>query len=85
MWVRPKYVKLSAHKLPSGETLWTKAGTQMIDSAWKTLRKHIGRRNRKGGTISIRDRVRSAQWVNWNRGEDLWLATGQMLQSLRQA
>ena len=28
------------------------------------------------------DRVRSAQWVYWHRGADLWLSTGQMLQTL---
>ena len=82
-WIRPKYVVLFEHQLPDGKTIRTKGGTQIIDRAWGVLRSHIGSRSGKVSSTSITARIRSAQWCYWNRGEDLWLATGQMLHSFR--
>ena len=82
VWVRPKYVRLFVHKLPDGRVLCTKGGTQIIDRFWQFLRAHIGTRSDKVDSSSMTARVRSAQWLYWNRGEDHWLATGRMIQSL---
>ena len=81
-WVRPKYVKLYTHKLPEGGRLTVKGGTQIIDRFWETLRAHLGRRPRKPNSWALRRRIRSAQWVHWQQGKDLWLQTGDMAQFL---
>ena len=69
--------------IPDGRVLRAKGGTQIIDRFWETLRAHIGRRTKKVDSMAIRARVRSAQWEYWHGGKDLWLATGEMLESLR--
>ncbi|CAK0908582.1 unnamed protein product [Prorocentrum cordatum] len=59
--------------------VWVKAGTQIIDRIWGELRKHLG--NKKTvNTKALTNKIRSYQWLYWHRGEDLWLATGKMLE-----
>jgi hypothetical protein len=40
-WVRPKLGKTVVHRLPDGEKLAVKAGTQVIDRFWRHLREHL--------------------------------------------
>ena len=81
-WANPKYVKLYTHNLPGGGKLRVKGGTQIIDRFWRHLRSHLGTAPRKPGSDSLRRRIRSAQWTYWNRGRDLWVATGKMVREL---
>ena len=74
--IKPKFVKLHTHYLPpKGRKLVVKAGTQIIDRFWSHLRTHLGTGPRKPGTVSLRRRIRSAQWTYWYRGHDLWEKT----------
>ena len=82
VWVRPKYVKMFKHKLPSGRILACKGGTQIIDRAWAYFREHLKSRSSRVGSVQMKARVRSAQWEYWMRDEDLWLKTGEMLHAL---
>lgn len=81
-WVRPNYVKLFTHTLPTGKKLKVKGGTQIIDRFWGFLRRHLGQMNRQPGSATLARRIRSAQWAYWNRGEDLWVRSGDMLKFL---
>jgi hypothetical protein len=81
-WVLPKYVKTFVHKLPGGKTLRVKGGTQIIDRCWKHIRAHIGQSPKKPGSNVIRRKIRSAQWEYWNKNQDLWVQTGQMVKHL---
>lgn len=82
VWVQPRYVKLFQHTCPDGTMIRAQGGTQIIDRAWQFIRKHLGNRSLRVDNANMTDRVRSAQWVYWHRGADLWLSTGQMLQTL---
>ena len=76
-WRKPKYVQLFWHRLPDGRIVYTKGGTQIIDRVWGHVRKHVGRRSvKKTSKKTFQARVRSAQWLYWNAGKDLWLETG---------
>ena len=56
-----------------------KAGTQVIDGAWRFLKERIVLNQRcKMGTARLRAKVRSAQYEYWHRNEDLWLCTGEL-------
>jgi hypothetical protein len=57
-------------------------GTQVIDRFWQTLRKHLKSRTKVAGSLGLRTRIRSCQWVYWNQRCDLWLATGVMVSAL---
>lgn len=83
VWRNPTYVRIVRHQLPSGKRIVVKAGTQVIDRAWKFLRREIGvTTSCQPGTRGLAARVRSAQWVYWQRGQDRWLASGLMMQHL---
>jgi len=84
-WTKPNYVKVSTHKLPGGQKLRTKAGTQIIDRVWRFVRDHLEGAAMVPGSATAAANVRSAQWLYWNRGKDLWLETGVMCRSLREA
>ena len=79
-WVNANYVRLVKHALPGGKFIWVKAGTQVIDRAWRFLRSYIANNNNKAGSDSMARAVRSAQWVYWHRHDDLWAATGRLIQ-----
>ena len=81
-WIKPKYSEVVAHRLPTGEQLYTKSGTQIIDRFWAHLRKHLQSRTRRVSTLAATRRIRSAQWTYWNKGADLWACTGAMLKDL---
>ena len=78
--VRPRYVSLFRNVLPSGDVIYTKAGTQVIDRVWRALRencKHCPISRQPAFTA----KVRTAQWRYWNTGCDLMVALGRDLQS----
>ena len=76
-WVKPKYVTLKTHKLPNGEKIVRKAGTQHIDRAWRFLKERLDLHQFfSPGTAALRAKIRSAQYEYWQRGDDLWLHTG---------
>ena len=80
VWLRPKHTNIFKHKIPGiSRHLLVKGGTQVIDRAWRHFRKFLESRTCRVDSLAMRTRVRSAQWVYWNRGKDLWLATGAML------
>mgnify|MGYP003333495442 CR=1 FL=1 len=82
-WMQPHYTKRITHKLPNGQTVQVLAGTQIIDRAWRFIRKHLNGRHGVPGTESTANRIRSAQWCYWHKETDRWEATGKMLTKLR--
>ena len=80
VWKLPKYVTMKTHTLPSGKKIKTKAGTQVIDRAWKFLKERVKvNQNSKAGSVNIRAKIRSAQYEYWRRGKDMWSCTGKLL------
>ena len=76
-------VLLQAHTCPkTGKSIQVKAGTQIIDRAWRFLedRIHISNEPSKVGTATLRAKVRSAQYEYWQMGKDLWAHTGVLCQ-----
>ena len=82
VWVKPHYTKIFKHTLPSGKTIRVKAGTQIIDRVWGHVRAYLKHPPRRVGSMAVKRKVRAAQWTYWHKGENLWRATGQMLQDL---
>lgn len=82
VWVKPKFSKVVEHKLPKGKTLKVKAGTQIIDRFWQTLKKYIGQTPRQPATTVLARKVRSVQWLYWNKGANLWRENGEMMKFL---
>ena len=83
VWKKPVYTKLRLHKLPDGRKVRVKAGTQIIDRAWRFILAHMVGVSAPPGSRTLAAVVRSAQWLYWNRGRDLWKETGAMLKELR--
>ena len=79
VWLKPTFTKLVRHKLPEGGSILVKGGTQIVDRAWQFLKEHIGSRTLKPKSRALASRIRSGQWEYWNRGNDLWVATGDMI------
>ena len=84
-WQLPKYVRLVSHSIPGSKKKMTvKAGTQVIDRAWRFLKERIVlNQSCKVGTARLRAKVRSAQYEYWHRNEDLWLCTGESYTVIR--
>lgn len=82
VWAKPHYTKVCKHKLPDGKLLYVKAGTQVIDRFWGTLRSGLKFIRRKPGSVLLERKIRSLQWVHWHKGQNPWKATGTMLQEL---
>ena len=76
-WTPPCYVKIAKHKDPkTGKILKVKAGTQVIDRAWRFLKDRINpSQHATVGTKDLRSMIRSAQYEYWLRNQDLWLAS----------
>ena len=80
--MKAHYVQLFSHCV-DGKTIYTKGGTQIIDRCWRHVRKHVDKRSTaSGGKKLYTARVRSAQWVYWNMGKDLFKETGAMFKTL---
>ncbi|CAE7639351.1 unnamed protein product, partial [Symbiodinium sp. CCMP2456] len=82
MWVKPHFTKVYQLSIPGGKTLRVKSGTQIIDRCWRHLREHIKNSPRSPGNTVLMRKIRSAQWVYWQKGKSLWTATGEMLKYL---
>ena len=84
VWIKPAFTKVVEHILPdTKKKLRVKAGTQVIDRLWRHVRSFLEGRTALVGSKTLRQRIRSAQWAYWYRGQDLWLQTGVTLQSMR--
>ena len=55
----------------------SKAVTQIIDRAWRSLKSHLEGCSAKPGILLLEARIRSAQWFYWRRGRDLWKVLGE--------
>ncbi|CAK0822912.1 unnamed protein product [Prorocentrum cordatum] len=75
VWLKPVHSKVVTHKLPDGSKIRVKAGTQITDRAWRSIRTLIGTRTDLPGSRRIAASVRSAQFEYWNKGKDMWAAT----------
>ena len=83
VWIKPAFTKVVEHILPdTKKKLRVKAGTQVIDRLWRHVRSFLEGRTALVGSKTLRQRIRSAQWAYWYRGQDLWLQTGVTLQSM---
>lgn len=78
----PKYVEIKTHKLPGKKkSLRVKSGTQIIDRCWRFLKDRLNiNQHAKVGSRMLRVQLRSAQYEYWLRGQDLWTATGSLVQ-----
>ena len=79
-WQLPKYVRIATHKVPGTKTaLKVKAGTQVIERAWRYLKDRIVlNQSCTAGSKRLRSKLRSAQYLYWYRQKDLWVATGEL-------
>ena len=68
-WLKPRYVKLVKHKVPStNRTITVKSGTQIIDRAWRFLKDRIiVNQNCRAGIKALRAKLRSAQYEYWHK------------------
>ncbi len=80
--IRPQYSNTFAHALPSGGKITCRGGTQTHHRFWEHARPVLSSRSGRVCTLTIRTRLRSAQWTYWLRTSDLWLKTGEMLKYL---
>ena len=83
VWIKPRYTNIFHHKIANGKTLTVVGGTQIIDRAWAFLRDRLRHKYGKPRSEQVQKYVRAAQWCYWNRDEDLWIKTGEMLEALR--
>ncbi|OLQ09053.1 hypothetical protein AK812_SmicGene7355 [Symbiodinium microadriaticum] len=76
----PTYVKVVEHRVPGRKKpLRVKAGTQIIDRAWRFMKDRISlNQHTRTWTLLLRNKIRSAQYQYWKRGFDLWLETGNL-------
>ena len=68
------------HKVPgTKKTLKTKAGTQIIDRAWRFLQDRIHVNQKCAvGPKTLKAMLCSAQYESWHSGADLWVAAGKL-------
>ena len=80
IWKAPSYVKVTLHKVPGRpKPIKTKAGTQIIDRAWRFMKDRISlNQHCVAGSRLVRVKVRNAQYLYWKRTEDLWVETGKL-------
>lgn len=81
-WQAPVYVRIASHKCPkTGKKIRVKAGTQVIDRAWRFLKDRVHvQSNSKVGSATLKAQIRSAQYEYWHMGQDLWQLTGSLFQ-----
>jgi len=79
VWKQPVYTKKWTHTAPNGQKIQVKAGTQIIDRAWRSIKSHLTGISSAPGSSRLEAAVRYAQWVYWNRGKDLWKMLGEVL------
>ncbi|CAE7826793.1 unnamed protein product, partial [Symbiodinium sp. CCMP2592] len=81
-WVKPHYTKVYSLKMPTGDQMKVKSGTQIIDRFWGLLRSHIKHTARTPGSPILTRKIRSAQFEYWFSRCNMWKATGKMLDTL---
>ena len=80
-WIKATFVKIKTHKLPGGKLLKVKAGTQHIDRCWKFIKERLAKgTNSRACMKRMTFKIRAAQFEYWNRGKDLWVCSGNLLQ-----
>ena len=78
VWLKPTVVRISKHKLPDGRKISCKAGTQIVDRAWKFIKERLCRNQHvKASSLMLTAQIRSAQYEYWHRKDDLWVCTGE--------
>ena len=87
-----QYVAIRTVKLPDGEELQVKAGTEIIDGFWATLRAMVGRKGintgKQGDNVkreTLYRTVRFAQWKHWYYNADRFKIFGTYLAKYRLA
>ena len=74
-----KYPQVTRKHNNTKHTCAVKAGTQIIDRAWRFMKDRISlNQHTRTGTLLLRNKIRSAQYQYWKRGSDLWLETGNL-------
>ena len=76
VWKKPVYVRISRHTLPNGKKLKCKAGTQIIDRAWRFLKERVHSVKLSPQSPQLVAYIRNGQWEYWHRNKDLWVASG---------
>ena len=67
------------HKLPDGRKITRKAGTQVVDRAWRYIKDRIKQNQHvKSNSTLIQAKVHSAQYEYWHRGKDARMSTGEL-------
>ena len=80
VWLKPTFVRISKHKLPDGRKISCKAGTQIVDRAWKFIKERLSRNQHvKSSSLMLTAQIRSAQYEYWPRKDDLWVCTGKLV------
>ncbi len=79
VWRNPFYSKNFTHTLPDGSSITVRGGSQVIDRFWRTLRSALVGRSWRGESHAFERRIRSCQWNYWKKGQEQWIATGEML------
>jgi hypothetical protein len=72
VWIKPHYVKVFSHTMPNGKASKVKGGTQIIDRFWRLLKEFLQGSSARVGSMTLRRRIRSAQWYHWQQGLDKW-------------
>ena len=82
VWLKPTFVRILKHALPDGRRISCKAGTQLVDRAWKFIKARLCRNQYvKSSSLLLTAQICSAQWEYWNRHRALWLCTGHVVAS----
>ena len=69
LWVKPQFVRLKVHRLPSRPKIKVKSGTQTIDRAWRSLKSGVRNANLRPNSDKPRMRIRASQHRCWNAGK----------------
>lgn len=79
IWQPPTFVRIAKHTLPDGRKLAVKAGTQVVDRAWRFIKDGLKiNQSVKCNSSLLQAKIRSAQFEYWQRGKDAWTSTGEL-------
>ena len=79
IWQPPTFVRLARHTLPDGRRLTLKAGTQVVDRAWRFIKDRLKiNQNVKRNSTLLQAKIRSAQFEYWHKGKDAWTSAGEL-------
>jgi len=81
-WLSPIYAKDAKHVI-DGKRVVRKAGTQVIDRAWRALKANMSmNQTTRPGSRAFALEVRSAQFEYWRSKDDPWTALCEMCREL---